>query len=66
MSYVKNVTLFCDGTTADGEPCPEAYGEGVVITTARKAREDASEQGWTNDGAEDYCPECSGNTEETA
>lgn len=60
MTQSRSVTLWCDGTDDDGEPCPARYGDAVRVETAARLREMAAADGWTNDGARDYCPDCSG------
>ena len=60
MTQSRDVILNCDGELPSGSPCPETFGAEIIIRTAKNAREMASEQGWTNRGAEDYCPRCSG------
>ena len=57
MTQSKSVVLYCDAVGDDGEPCPESYGDEVMVSNAHRLREMAAGDGWTNDGAKDYCPE---------
>lgn len=52
MTYYKTTRIVCDG-----EDCYEEYDVGVP--TATGTREYAKGEGWTNEGSEDYCSECS-------
>ncbi len=54
MTYMKSVIFRCDG-----EGCPKTTG--YACWTATREREKAREDGWTNRGSEDYCPDCSEN-----
>lgn len=54
MTYYRDVWLCCDDCGASWESA----------RTAGEAREMASEEGWTNDGGDDYCPKCSDTDED--
>lgn len=58
MTKVKSVVLYCDGgVELEDTRCFESFGEQGTISHAWKAREKAAEEGWSHDGARDYCPE---------
>lgn len=57
MAATNYVTIWCDGTRADGSECVEFIETGCTRTPA--ARQRAKVEGWrhTRDGA-DFCPAC--------
>ncbi|MFC6770023.1 hypothetical protein ACFQDD_00535 [Halorubrum pallidum] len=63
MTYSKTAIIYCDGETEDGHSCAAMYGNQLGLPTATQVRGLAAGEGWTYDGGDDYCPECSGNAE---
>jgi hypothetical protein len=57
MTQTRSVTIWCDHHGDGGEPCVASYGQEIQVSTAARLREMAAREGWTNDGARDYCPE---------
>jgi len=59
MTQTQSVTIWCDhdGDGDGGERCSASYGQEIYVSTAARLREMAAREGWTNDGARDYCPE---------
>lgn len=62
MSIAKTIHLYCDGplcTDTDGNPTGEPYDPSLAGSEhAFEMRERAKQDGWSQRGAKDYCPDC--------
>ena len=56
MSISREVTVWCDGKTDDGNDCSR-WIQGY--TTAAELRADLRRGGWRQEGKQDFCPSCS-------